>query len=162
MKVLEWLGLTASRAPLAVGEPVPDVTVPDEQGNEVRLAWLCGEGLTLVYFYPKASTPGCTAQACSLRDGFETLRERGVRVIGVSADGRASQQRFREKQRLPFTLLADEERVVIRAFGVPLMVGMPRRQSFLFKEGRLVWRDLHASTGAQAEDVLNAIDRLPR
>jgi peroxiredoxin Q/BCP len=159
VNLLEWLGLTASKAPLAIGEPVPDVIAPDEEGNPVRLARLCREGLTLVYFYPKASTPGCTAQACSLRDAFAVLQERGVRIIGVSADSPSAQKRFKEMQRLPFTLLADEKRDVIRGFGVPLIAGLSRRQAFLIKDGRIVWRDLTASTSQQAADVLKVLDR---
>lgn len=149
-----------TRVPLAIGDSTPDVISRDEQGNEVRLAELCREGLTLVYFYPMASTPGCTAQACSLRDGFGELTAHGVRVIGISADGIAAQRKFKERQRLPFTLLADEKREVIRAFGVPLMFGVPRRQAFFFKDGRLAWRDLHASTREQAKDVLRVLSEL--
>ena len=154
MNFLDWLGLTTSGKPLAVGDAAPDAASRDEQGNPVRLAALYGDGYTLVYFYPKADTPGCTAQACSLRDDFAQLQTRGVRVIGVSADSPEAQRRFKEKYRLPFALLADRERAVAQAFGVPLMLGMTRRQSFLIKDGRVVWRDLRASTKEQARDLL--------
>ena len=116
----------------------------------MHLADFYHDGFTLVYFYPKADTPGCTAQACSLRDDFADLQERGVRVIGVSADSPEAQLRFKEKYHLPFMLLADQDRAVAKAFGVPLMLGMTRRQSFLIKDGRIVWRDLSASTREQA------------
>ena len=154
MNFLHWLGLTTSGKPLAVGDSAPDAASRDEQGNPVRLADLYGDGYTLVYFYPKADTPGCTAQACSLRDDFAELQARGVHVIGVSADSPEAHRRFKEKYRLPFTLLADRERAVAQAFGVPFMLGMTRRQSFLIKDGRVVWRDLHASTKEQARDLL--------
>jgi peroxiredoxin Q/BCP len=157
MNFLDWLGVTNAGKPLAVGDAAPDVVSRDERGNDVRLADFYGDGFTLVYFYPKADTPGCTAQACSLRDDFAELQARGVRVIGVSADSPRSQLRFKEKHRLPFVLLADAERVVAKAFGVPLMLGVPHRQSFLIKDGRVVWRDLSASTRAQARDVLKAV-----
>jgi peroxiredoxin Q/BCP len=160
MNFLDWLGVTASGKPLDVGDAAPDVVSRDQRGNDVRLADLYGDGFTLIYFYPKADTPGCTAQACSLRDGFAPLQERGVRVVGVSADSPESQRRFAEKYRLPFILLADRERVVAKAFGVPLMLGMTRRQSFLIKGGRIVWRDLGASTSTQAQDVLLAVEKL--
>ena len=160
MTLLDWLGLANAGKPLDVGDAAPDVVSRDEQGNEVRLADFYDEGFTLVYFYPKADTPGCTAQACSLRDDFAELQERGVRVVGVSADGPQAQLRFKEKHRLPFVLLADRDRVVAKAFGVPLMLGMTRRQSFLIKRGSIVWRDLSASTRAQARDVLNALQKL--
>jgi peroxiredoxin Q/BCP len=160
MSFLDWLGLTRAGKPLAVGEAAPDAVSRDEQGNEVRLSDFYGDGFTLVYFYPKADTPGCTAQACSLRDDFTELEARGVRVIGVSADGPEAQRRFKEKHRLPFLLLADRERTVAQAFGVPLMLGMTHRQSFLIHGGRIVWRDLGASTREQARDVLQAIEKL--
>jgi peroxiredoxin Q/BCP len=159
MNFLDWLGVTKSREPLAMGDAAPEVASCDEQGNEVRLSDFYGEGFTLVYFYPKADTPGCTAQACSLRDDFSELQAHGVRVIGVSADSPDAQRRFKEKHRLPFTLLADPKRDVARAFGVPFILGMPHRQSFLIKDRRVVWRDLHASTKEQARDLLRFFDK---
>jgi peroxiredoxin Q/BCP len=160
MNFLDWLGITNAGKPLEVGDAAPDVVSRDEQCDEVRLGDFYGEGFTLIYFYPKADTPGCTAQACSLRDEFAQLQERGVRVVGVSADGPESQRRFKEKYRLPFVLLADPERAVAKAFGVPLMLGMAHRQSFLIKGGRVVWRDLSAATREQARDVFNALEKL--
>jgi peroxiredoxin Q/BCP len=160
MGLLDWLGVTRARAPLAVGDAAPEVRSRDELGHEVRLGDFYHDGYTLVYFYPKADTPGCTAQACSLRDGFAVLKEKGVRIIGVSADGPGAQFRFKEKYHLPFMLLADEEGVMARAFGVRLFLGMTHRQSFLIKEGKIVWRDLQASTRGQADDVLRVLEKL--
>lgn len=160
MTFLNWLGVTRTRKPLEVGDAAPDVASQDEQGREVRLAELFRDGITLVYFYPKADTPGCTAQACGLRDEFDELRNRGVRVIGVSADNPESQRRFKENYKLPFILLPDEEHAVAAAFGVPLFFGMTLRQSFLIQGGRIVWRDLHASTREQARDVFKAAEKL--
>jgi peroxiredoxin Q/BCP len=160
MNFLDWLGLTNSSKPLDVGEAAPDVTALDDGGKSVRLADLYGAGFVLVYFYPKADTPGCTAQACSIRDDFAGLLARGVRVIGVSSDGPESQRRFKEKYRLPFTLLADTEHEVAKAFGVRLILGMTHRQSFLIKDGRVVWRDLNAATNEQARDVLKVLEKL--
>jgi len=158
MNILDWLGVTSAGKALEVGAAAPDAMARDEAGREVRLADFYSDGFTLVYFYPKADTPGCTAQACSLRDDFAQLEGRGVRVVGVSADGPEAQRRFKEKYRLPFTLLADEERAVANAFGVRLLLGMTHRQSFLIRVGRVVWRDLSASTRQQAEDVLKAVE----
>ena len=164
-KVLLGLGLFVMvalpvLAALKVGDPAPDVTTQDQEGKAVRVADFYGEGYTLVYFYPKADTFGCTIQACSLRDAFDELRVRGVRVVGVSTDRPEAQERFRGKYHLPFVLLADRERAVAKAFGVPIVLGMTRRQTFLIKDGRIVWRDLSASTRKQAADVLRAVDRL--
>jgi peroxiredoxin Q/BCP len=160
MNFLDWLGLTVSRNPLDIGDAAPDAVSRDEQGSPVHLAEIYREGLTLIYFYPKAETPGCTAQACSLRDGFEQLTALGVRVIGVSSDKPEAQLRFKQKYRLPFTLLADHDHLLAQAFGVRLMLGMTHRQAFLIKDGRVIWRDLTASTREQAQDVLEALKKL--
>jgi peroxiredoxin Q/BCP len=159
MNLLDWLGVTVSGQAPAVGDAAPDAASRDHEGRDVRLSDFYGEGFTLVYFYPKADTPGCTAQACSLRDGFAELQERGVRVVGVSSDGPAAQRRFLDKRRLPFTLLADEDHAVAKAFGVRLVLGMTTRQAFLVKARRIVWRDLSASTREQARDVINFLEK---
>ncbi len=123
----------------------------------VKLAEAGASGYTLVYFYPKADTPGCTKQACSLRDSYAALTEKGVRVFGVSMDPVNAQKAFHEKYKLPFDLLADEDGTVVAAFGVPKTLGFAKRQAFLFKDGKLVWSDFSASTDQQAADVLKAI-----
>jgi len=160
MGLLDWLGLSTPGKPLDVGDVAPDAESQDEHGHVVRLTDFYGDGYTLVYFYPKADTPGCTMQACNLRDGFDELKTRGVKIVGVSADGPKSQLRFKEKYHLPFVLLADQERAVLRAFGVPTLLGMANRQSFLIKEGKIIWRDLKASTRWQAQDVLKVVETL--
>ena len=118
------------------------------------------KGMTLVYFYPKADTPGCTAEACSLRDSFADLRARGVQILGVSEDRQESQKKFQDKYHLPFTLIADHDGAVAKAFGVPTMMGFAKRQSFLIAGGKIAWRDLSASTTRQADDVRKALDAL--
>jgi peroxiredoxin Q/BCP len=160
MNLLDWVGVTVSGRAPAVGDAAPEAASRDHEGRAVRLSDFYGEGYTLVYFYPKANTPGCTAQACSLRDGFAQLQARGVRVVGVSSDAPAAQRRFVEKRGLPFTLLADEDHAVAKAFGVRLVLGMTTRQAFLIKAGHIVWRDLSASTREQARDVLAVLDKL--
>jgi peroxiredoxin Q/BCP len=159
--VLDFLGIALTRKPLEVGAAAPDVTVPDENGTPVRLGDVYARGLTLIYFYPMASTPGCTMQACSLRDAMAELDGLGVTVLGVSHNSPTAQKRFKEKQHLPFTLLADEEGKVISAFGVPTIAfGVSLRQSFLVQEGRIVWRSLSAQTRSHAEEVRQAIAAL--
>jgi peroxiredoxin Q/BCP len=160
MSIFSWLGLVADGSPLQVGDPAPDALVFDLEGDQVQLSQFYGPGFTLVYFYPRAETSGCTKQACSLRDGFAFLKERDVTVVGLSVDGPQAQKRFAQKHHLPFTLLADPQRNSAQAFGVPLIAGMFRRQSFLIRDCKVVWRDLHASTAAQAADVLRALDQL--
>ena len=147
----------SSAAPIEIGAALPPVASKDQDGQEVKLAETAATGWTLVYFYPKADTPGCTKQACSLRDSFATLTDKKVQVFGVSLDDVAAQKAFQQKYKLPFTLLADKGGKVADAFGVPHSMGFAKRQAFLFKDGKLVWRDLSASTDQQAADVLKEI-----
>lgn len=101
---------------LKAGDRAPEVLGADENGNEVRLSDFAGRRL-VVCFYPKDNTPGCTAEACSLRDGMDALAEAGYAVLGVSADSAASHRRFKEKHQLNFPLVADVDKMVIEAFG---------------------------------------------
>jgi peroxiredoxin Q/BCP len=101
---------------LNVGDKAPEYLGLDENGNEVRLSDFPGKRV-VVYFYPKDNTPGCTAEACSLRDGMEELLAAGYAVVGISADSAASHIRFKEKQQLNFPLVADVDKETIMAFG---------------------------------------------
>ena len=101
---------------LNVGDKAPEYLGLDENGNEVRLSDFPGKRV-VVYFYPKDNTPGCTAEACSFRDGMEELLAAGYAVVGISADSAASHGRFKEKQSLNFPLVADVDKVMIQAFG---------------------------------------------
>jgi thioredoxin-dependent peroxiredoxin len=149
-----------------VGAQAPAVTGVTETGAKLDLGAVYKKGYTLVYFFPRADTPGCTAEGCSLRDSFQDLSDKGVTVIGVSTDDVAAQQAFKEKYHFPFTLLADHDHTVINAFGVPVrdvpaIGSFAARQSFLInRDGKIVWRDLKASTKEQAADVLKALKDL--
>ena len=101
---------------LQIGDIAPDFLGIDEQGRVIRVADYSGKRL-VVYFYPKDSTPGCTAEACSLRDGLDDLVDAGYAVVGISADSVASHLRFKEKQQLNFPLIADVDKKTIEAFG---------------------------------------------
>ena len=101
---------------LQVGDKAPAILGVNQDGTEIKLADLAGKKVVL-YFYPKDSTPGCTAQACSLRDGYDDLRKAGYEVLGVSADSAASHQKFIAKQNLPFNLIADTDKTLSEAFG---------------------------------------------
>ena len=144
--------------PLQVGSPAPNVSAADHEGNTIDLGTELSEGTTVVFFYPKAMTPGCTQQACSLRDSWELLNQRDVKVFGVSSDTNKAQAKFREKHQLPFTLIADTDQVISKAFGKNRW----SRQAYIFKDGKLVWRDLNASTAKQADDILAALDEMTK
>lgn len=102
---------------LKVGDKAPKFSAKDQDGKVHSLEDYKGKKL-VVFFYPKASTPGCTAEACNLRDNWEKFKEEGYEILGVSADSPKRQQNFKEKYDLPFPLLADEDKEVINAFGV--------------------------------------------
>nr|WP_317631058.1 thioredoxin-dependent thiol peroxidase [uncultured Flavobacterium sp.] len=102
---------------LNVGDKAPDFNIPDENGNLHTLNQYKGKKLVL-YFYPKASTPGCTVQACNLRDNYEALLAQGFEVLGISADEQPKLQKFIEKQNLPFHLLSDIDKKMLKDYGV--------------------------------------------
>ena len=131
---------------LNIGDKAPDFLGIDEQGNEQRVSAYGGRKL-VVYFYPKDSTPGCTAEACSLRDGMDDLVAAGYAVVGISADSMASHLRFKEKQQLNFPLVADVDKSTIMAFGAygeKKMAGRAYmgilRTTFVIDEGGVIER----------------------
>jgi len=102
---------------LKSGDKAPDINSTDQNGNPVKLADFLGHKVIL-YFYPKDDTPGCTAEACSLRDGYAVLLAKGYKIIGVSADSDKSHKKFADKYHLPFPLLPDTSKEIINAYGV--------------------------------------------
>lgn len=102
---------------LKIGDKVSHFSVPDQDGNMVNLSDYSGKKL-IVFFYPRANTPGCTAEACNLRDNYAALKDEGYELLGVSEDSQKKQANFRNKYEFPFPLLADENHEVIKAFGV--------------------------------------------
>ncbi|MDA7557827.1 thioredoxin-dependent thiol peroxidase [Flavobacteriaceae bacterium] len=102
---------------LNVGDKVPEFEVKDQDGHTIKLSDYENKKL-IVFFYPKASTPGCTAEACNLRDNYSILQGHGYNILGVSADNEKRQFNFRQKYEFPFPLLADTDKDVIHSFGV--------------------------------------------
>ena len=102
---------------MKIGDKIPEVLGIDANGREIKAADFAGKKLVL-YFYPKDNTPGCTAEACSFRDHYDTMREAGYEIVGVSKDSAASHTKFADKFQLPFTLIADTETTLTQAFGV--------------------------------------------
>nr|WP_321225877.1 thioredoxin-dependent thiol peroxidase [uncultured Psychroserpens sp.] len=102
---------------LKAGDPAPNFSAKDEQGNTISLGDYKGKKL-VVFFYPKASTPGCTVEACNLNDNFERFQSLGYEILGVSADSAKRQSNFKTKYGFQYPLLADEDKAVIEAFGV--------------------------------------------
>ena len=150
----------ARAEPLKVGDPAPAVTGTTETGASLKFANVYAkQPYTLVYFYPKADTSGCTTQGCSLRDGYEALTKKGVAVIGVSHDDVAAQKAFKDKYNFPFTLIADHDGTVTTAFGVPNypMTSAAHRSAYLIKDGKIVYTDYKGTTAKQAETILQVL-----
>ena len=151
----------------AVGDPAPELALPDETGTIHRLADQRGTW-TILYFYPKDDTPGCTVEACEFRDQIGTIHERGADVWGISPQGAASKRAFREKFGLPFTLLADERHEVAEAYGSWVEKetygrtywGTARTTFLIAPDGRIakVWPKVKPE--GHARDVLAALDEV--
>lgn len=155
------LSVIAHADPLAVGAAAPAPTGVDQNGKEVNFKDVYAKGPTLVYFFPKADTPGCTKQACSIRDNWKALQDKGIQVLGVSEDTKDDEKKFEEKYTLPFTLIGDHDGKVAAAFGVTMRGAVTSRQSFLIKDGKVVWNMLDKTTTAtHAQDVLKAYEGL--
>ena len=140
-----------------VSYPAPAVSGINQDGATVNFADVYKKGPTVVFFYPKADTPGCTKQACSLRDAFADLSKEGVQVLGVSFDKAEAQKAFKDKFTLPYDLIADPEGKIVEAFKVKKMLkgllSLASRSCFLVKDGKVVWQDYKAATEQQAADI---------
>jgi len=102
---------------LKVGDKAPNISAKDQNGNQVNLEKYRGRKIIL-FFYPKDNTPGCTAEACNLRDNYSDIKEKGFEVIGVSPDSEKSHQKFIENKQLPFDLISDTEHIILNDYGV--------------------------------------------
>ena len=146
------------------GKPAPDFELASDSGEQVKLSQLRGNPVVL-YFYPKDDTPGCTTQACGIRDVSADLRERGAVVLGVSPDDEASHVKFKEKYSLPFTLLADPEHKVAEDYGVwkernmygKKSMGIERSTFVLDADGNVVRAMRRVKPETHAGDVLAAL-----
>jgi peroxiredoxin Q/BCP len=124
---------------LRSGDRAPDFTLLDHEGRPVRLADLLAQGPLILYFYPADFTPGCTSEACAIRDLHAELQAAGVNVVGVSPQDSATHARFRSRHDLPFTLLADTDKRVIKEYGVdgPIGLGVRRATFLILPDGRI-------------------------
>ena len=150
---------------LKEGGQAPDFAVRDTDGNEVHLADFRGRKVVL-YFYPKDDTPGCTKQACSIRDSYSEFEERGIKVLGVSLDDQASHRKFADKYELPFTLLSDTDHSVADAYGVygekefmgKKYMGVDRKTFLIDEQGRVKKVIDKVNVEEHADEVLEAFD----
>jgi len=153
---------------IEIGQEAPDFTLPDQDGNPVTLSELRGQPVVL-YFYPKADTPGCTTQACGVRDHRAEYERAGARVLGVSPDTVAAQKKFAGKYNLDFTLLADEDHSVAELYGVwgekklygKTYLGVQRATFIIDPDGVVAHVIPKASPKTHDDVVLAALAELP-
>jgi thioredoxin-dependent peroxiredoxin len=140
---------TKSAGRVGVGDEAPDFALPSGSGEHVRLGDLIGEKAVVLYFYPKDDTPGCTAEACSFRDGYEDFVEAGAEVVGVSSDSAESHEQFAATNGLPFILLSDGGGEVRKRYGVPSTLGIfPGRVTYVIDKGGKVRHVFSSQFGA--------------
>ena len=142
---------------LKIGDQAPDFSLKSTNGSTFSLSEQKGQKAIVLYFYPKDDTPGCTAEACSFRDQYEDFKDLGAEVIGISSDSEASHQKFTQKHRLPFELLADTDGKVRKLYEVPraLLGLLPGRVTFVIdKEGVIQY--LFNSLSGATDHVSNA------
>jgi len=139
--------------PLKVGDAAPVISAKADDGSTINLGDVYkANNYTLVWFYPKALTGGCTKQGCSLRDANDELTKKGVAVIGVSTDTVEKQKEFKDTNHFPFPLLADTDKKVLKAFGQSAMM-FASRECYVIKGGKIVYKDTGV-TDKQADNVL--------
>ena len=149
---------------LQEGDKAPEFTAKDQNGNTVSLSDFIGKDVIL-YFYPKDDTPGCTAEACSFRDNYEALQEQGYVVLGVSTDDEQSHKKFASKHQLPFTLISDDEKKIVEAYGVWVeknmygkkYMGTARKTFVIGKEGNIRKIINKVDTKDSSRQVLEAL-----
>jgi peroxiredoxin Q/BCP len=146
------------------GKPAPDFSLPSDSGDEIRLSELRGQPIVL-YFYPKDDTPGCTTQACGIRDAWSEFEQKGAVVLGVSPDGRKEHVKFREKYGLPFPLLSDHAHEVAEQYGTwveksmhgKTYMGMERSTFVIDADGNVAKIMRNVKPVEHADDVLAAL-----
>ncbi len=154
MSLFTFLGIFARAEALSIGAAAPAVSAKTDAGTTLNLADVYkANDYTLVWFYPKALTGGCTKQGCSLRDASAELKKKGVAVVGVSVDPVEKQKEFKEKNNFDYPLLADTDKVVVKAFGQSGGMMASREAYLIDRKGKVVYHD-KGQTDKQAEMVL--------
>ncbi|MYS19089.1 peroxiredoxin Q/BCP [Streptomyces sp. DvalAA-14] len=147
---------------LQVGDKAPDFTLPDQSGTPVTLSDKLAQKAVVLYFYPKDNTRGCTAEACSFRDSYESFTDAGAEVIGVSSDSVASHEKFAGANALPFVLLADTDKAVRKQYGATTLGVVPGRITFVIDQEGVIRHTFSSMTnvGAHVDEALAVVKGL--
>lgn len=141
---------------LNIGDIAPDFELPDQNGGLHKLSSYLGSWV-LLYFYPKDNTPGCTVEACTLRDSYDLFKDANITILGVSSDSPASHMKFREAHALPFTLLADESREVIRSYDSEKYMRIVRNSFLIDPTGKIAKVYENVAPADHANEVLSDV-----
>lgn len=145
-----------------VGDAAPDLALPSQSGEQVRLSEIWRQRVVVLYFYPKDDTRGCTREACAFRDSYEIFRDAGAEVVGVSGDPVDSHEAFAGRYELPFTLLSDVDGTARRQYGVKRTLGIPGRVTYVIDTGGTVRHVFSSMTniGRHIDDALAMVREL--
>ena len=150
----------AQAAELKVGDPAPDFTAAASSGAPVHLKEILGKAPIVLYFYPKDDTPGCTKEACGLRDNFATFRKLNATVFGVSYDSVESHQAFAKKFNLPFVLLSDPNKKVAQLYGANGLIFAKRMTFVIDKEGKIAWINPSVNPSTHSQELQDVLAHL--
>lgn len=147
---------------LQVGDRAPDFTLPDQTGKQVTLSGILGDKVVVLYFYPKDNTRGCTAEACSFRDSYESFTAAGAEVVGISSDSVATHEGFAGRHELPFVLLSDRGREVRKQYGASALGLLPGRITFVIDKEGVIRHAFSSMTniGGHIDDALKVVREL--
>jgi len=142
--------------------PAPQFTAKNQDGMEFSLSSRLGQGYTVLFFYPKAGTPGCTKQACAFRDSIKVIRDKGAVVYGISADDVAAQKKFHDEHKMTFDLLSDADAKIIKSYQVKMpVISMAKRQTFILDDKLIIRRHFEdVDPALDAKNVAKAIEEL--
>jgi len=145
-----------------LGKSAPTFTAKNQEGVDFDLKSRMGQGYTVLFFYPKAGTPGCTKQACAFRDSVKVIRDKGAMVYGISADDVAAQKKFHHEHKMTFDLLSDADATIIKSYQVKMpMLSMAKRQTFILDDKLIVRKHFEdVDPAMDAKNVAKAIDEL--
>jgi peroxiredoxin Q/BCP len=145
-----------------VGNPAPDFTLPDQNGQMISLKDFHDKNVVVLYFYPKNNTSVCTAQACAFRDSYETFQDAGAVVIGISSDSVESHEGFAEEYQLPFYLLSDQDGKTRKRYGASAMLGIPGRVTFVIDKQGVIRHQFSSmfSADSHIEEALPVVQKL--
>jgi thioredoxin-dependent peroxiredoxin len=153
-------GIGSAKAELKVGDPAPDFSAASSDGSQVHLKALTGKAPIVLYFYPKDDTPGCTKEACSIRDDFGAFRKLNATVFGVSYDTVESHKKFIEKYHLPFALLSDSDHAIAKAYGADGSFGAKRMTYVIDKTGNIAWINPAVNPSTHSKELQDVLAKL--